>query len=89
MTAYRTSAAPPNPVPQKVSRLWLVIPWLTPEWAVRWLPPWITDNVERCVYDGLTRAEWVEEQVRQIETSARAEGWTDIKWGTPTGSKDA
>ncbi len=78
MSAYREHAGAALPTPRKVSSLWTLVPWLVPGWCVRWLPPWVTDNVERAVYDGFTRAEWFAEQVRQFEMAARADGWTAI-----------
>lgn len=52
----------PYPGAKKVTSLWTLVPWLVPDFFVRFLPPWITDNIERAVYDGLTRHEWFQEQ---------------------------
>ncbi len=41
--------------------------WLLPDWLVRWLPPSYRETVEREVYDGLTRHEWFEKSVRELQ----------------------
>lgn len=57
-------------VAKKVSSLWTLVPWLTGRWYQS-LPQWITDNVERAVYDGLTRHEWFVAQVEELHASQR------------------
>jgi hypothetical protein len=43
--------------------------WVLPGWLVRWLPSSFHETVEREVYDGLTRQEWFEAQVRDIQAA--------------------
>lgn len=86
---YRTSARRVVPAPRgkKVSSLWTLVPWLVPSFLVRFVPPWVIEKVERAVYDGFTRAEWTAIQVRQIEESARMQGWTKIEWERQSAAK--
>jgi hypothetical protein len=48
---------------KKVSSLWTLLPWFVP---MRLLPASWAENVERAVYDGMTRAEWFRAQVIEI-----------------------
>ena len=43
--------------------------WFLPEWLVRWMPQSFTEAVEREVYDGLTRAEWFEKSIREMQAA--------------------
>lgn len=57
------------PLPRRrVSSLWTLVPWVVP---MRFLPPRIAENVERAVYDGLTRTEWFEQEVQRINAAQR------------------
>jgi hypothetical protein len=58
---------------KRVSHWWIALVWILPDFLVPLLPTWVTDNIERAVYDGYTRDEWFTEQVRQVDESmARA-----------------
>lgn len=54
--------------PRRVSSWWTLLPWIVP---MRFLPRAWAENVERAVYDGFTRHEWFEEQVRQLHEAQR------------------
>ena len=41
--------------------------WFLPEWLVRWMPQSFTEAAERHVYDGLTRAEWFDKSIREMQ----------------------
>jgi hypothetical protein len=57
---------------KQVSKWWTLVPWLVPDCLVRWLPPWVAENVERAVYDGLTRAEWFRAQIDEYHAAQRS-----------------
>jgi len=40
--------------------------WFLPEWM---LPPSVHEAAERQVYDGLTRAEWFEKSIREMQAA--------------------
>lgn len=71
VNAYRTPAGPSVPTRKVVSKAWIWLVWIVPMWLWRYLPPWVGENVERAVYDGFTRHEWFEDQVRQFHDVQR------------------
>jgi hypothetical protein len=57
---------------KRVSTLWTLVPWFVPDFLVRFVPPWIWENVERAVYGGMTRAEWFQNEVDQFHAAQAA-----------------
>lgn len=53
---------------KRVNSLWTLVPWVFPWWGV---VPWIRDNVERAVFDGMTRHEWFQAQVDEYHAAER------------------
>ncbi len=55
------------PLPRRrVSSLWTLVPWVVP---MRFLSTSIAANVERAVYDGLTRSEWFRQEIRRLHAA--------------------
>lgn len=53
---------------RRVSSLWTLLPWVMPVWMIptRW-----RENVERAVFDGMTRDEWFRARVEELEAANR------------------
>ena len=53
---------------RRVSKYWTLAPWFVPFWGSI---PWLRENVERAVYDGLTQHEWFQAQVDEFHAAQR------------------
>jgi hypothetical protein len=68
---------------RKVSSLWTLLPTLVPECLHPLMPRWVVENVERAVFDGLTRHEWFEARVAELQEQHRKAAGPPITNPTP------